>query len=98
LLASASRDFSLTGACGIPQSAIAITVNVTVTQSTAPGGLTIFAAGAANPGTSTINYSAGQTRANNAIVVPNGLGTVTVHCTQSSGSVQFILDVNGYFQ
>jgi hypothetical protein len=98
LLAGASRDFSLTGACGIPQSAIAITVNVTVTEPTAPGGLTIFAAGAPDPRTSTINYSAGQTRANNAIVAPNGAGAITVHCTQSSGNVQFILDVNGYFQ
>jgi hypothetical protein len=98
LLAGASRDFSLTGACGIPQSAIAITVNVTVTQPTAPGGLTIFAAGAANLGTSAINYSAGQTRANNAIVAPNNAGAVTVHCTQTSGNVEFILDVNGYFQ
>jgi hypothetical protein len=45
-----------------------------------------------------IDYSAGQTRANNAVVAPNSSGAITVHCTQSSGTVEFILDVNGYFE
>jgi uncharacterized repeat protein (TIGR03803 family) len=98
LQAGADRSFTLVGSCGIPQSAIAVSVNVTVTGSTAPGSLTIFAAGNPMPGTSTINFSAGQTRANNALVAPNSAGVMTVHCNQSSGTVQFILDVNGYFQ
>jgi uncharacterized repeat protein (TIGR03803 family) len=98
LQAGTYRDFPLAGACGIPQTAAAIAVNVTVTESTAAGGLTIFSAGAANPGTSTINYRAGQTRANNAIVSPNGAGVITIRCIQGSGTVQLILDVNGYFQ
>ena len=88
----------VTGACGIPASAIALAVNITVTQPSSGGSLTLFAAGIANPGTETIDYSAGQTRANNAVVSPNGAGTITVHCIQSSGTVEFILDVNGYFE
>jgi uncharacterized repeat protein (TIGR03803 family) len=98
LAAGANRDFSVTGACGIPSSAVALAVNVTVTQPTAAGSLTIFAAGNPMPGTSSINYSAGQTRANNAVVAPNSAGAMTVHCTQTSGTVQFLLDVNGYFR
>ena len=98
LQAGADRNFTLAGNCGIPQTAIAVSVNVTVTDPTAPGNLTIFAAGNPMPGTSSINYSAGQTRANNALVAPNGSGAMTVHCNQSSGTVQFILDVSGYFQ
>src|SRR5262249_9509554 len=72
--------------------------HVTVTQGSAPGSLTLFASGSSNPGTSTIDYSAGQTRANNAVVPLNGSGGLTVHCGQTSGTVHFILDVNGYFQ
>jgi uncharacterized repeat protein (TIGR03803 family) len=98
LAAGANRDFILTSACGVPASAVALAINVTVTQPTAAGSLTIFAAGSPMPGTSTINYSAGQTRANNALVAPNAAGAITVHCTQGSGTVQFILDVNGYFE
>jgi hypothetical protein len=98
LVAGANRDFVVTGACGIPETAVALAVNVTVAQPTAGGSLTIFASGTANPGTETIDYSAGQTRANNAVVAPNSSGAITVHCTQSSGSVEVILDVNGYFQ
>ena len=88
----------MTGACGIPETAVALAVNVTVTQSTAGGSLTLFASGTPNPGTETIDYSAGQTRANNAVVSPNGAGSITVHCTQSSGTVELVLDVNGYFE
>jgi len=97
LSAGANRDFSISAGCGVPPTAIAVAANVTVTQPTAAGNLTIVAAGTPIVGTSTINYRAGQTRANNAIVSPNS-GAITVHCAQSSGTVHFILDVNGYFQ
>jgi len=98
LQAGANRDFTLAGACGIPKSAASIAVNITVTEPGAPGSLTLFSAGSARPKTSTINYAAGQTRANNAILSPNSDGTITVRCAQSSGTVQFVLDVNGYYQ
>jgi hypothetical protein len=49
------------------------------------------------PATSVINYQAGQTRANNALL-SLGPGGVAVHCDQPSGTVQLILDVNGYYQ
>jgi hypothetical protein len=47
---------------------------------------------------STTNYALGQTRGNNAIVSLNRDGEVSVFVVQPSGSVHFILDVNGYFQ
>jgi len=47
---------------------------------------------------SSINYVAGQTRANNAIAPLNGLGELAVRCSQASGTAHFILDVNGYFE
>jgi hypothetical protein len=47
---------------------------------------------------SSINHVAGQTRANNAVATLNGLGELAVFCGQASGTVHFILDVNGHFE
>ena len=98
LAAGAVRTFILAGRCGIPATATAVSVNLTVTQPSEAGNLRVYPAGIPVPGASSINYAAGQTRANNAITPVNALGEVAVRCDQSSGSVHFILDVNGYFQ
>src|SRR5262249_17132224 len=92
------RDFLVTGICGIPLTAKALAINATVTQASSPGSISLFASSEAEPPGATIYYGAGKTRANNAIVAPNGSGTLTVKCNQASGDVHFILDVNGYFE
>ena len=97
LVANTDRLFRLVG-CGVPSSARAVAVNITVTQGSVAGSLTIYPAGEDLPGTSSINYGAGQTRANNGILALGVNGSVFVSCTQASGSVQFILDISGYFQ
>ena len=48
--------------------------------------------------TSAINYSAGQTRTNNAIIALDDQGRIAVFCGQATGTVDFILDVSGYFE
>jgi hypothetical protein len=88
----------MVGSCGIPPEADAIAVNVTVTQPTAPGHVTIYPLGIPLPLTSTINYSAGQTRANNAIVQVGVNGSIAATCAQASGTTHFIIDVIGYFR
>jgi hypothetical protein len=92
------RSFTVTGTCGIPATAKAVTVNLTVVAS-APGYLTLYPGDAATPGTSSINFSIGQVRASNAVLAlaGDGTGTLTV-LNGSSGSNHFILDVNGYLQ
>ena len=97
LLAGQSRTFSLAGQCGIPGSAQAVSVNVAVTQPTAAGNLRLYPAGTAAPSASSLNYSAGQTRANNAVIGLGASGQVAIRCTQASGTVHGILDVTGYF-
>lgn len=92
-----SRTFTLTGQCGVPSTAKAVSVNVTVTQSTAAGDLKLYASGGTLSVSTAMNYAAGQTRANNAVVAL-GSGGVIVQTDQPGGTVQFILDVNGYFQ
>jgi hypothetical protein len=96
-----TRSFPLTaGACGIPATAIAVSVNLTVVGAAAAGYLTLFPGDAPGPPlASNLNFSAGQTRANNAVVLlaTDGTGTVQVK-NGSVGAVHFVLDVNGYFQ
>jgi hypothetical protein len=95
--ASAERVVSVGGRCGVPTSARAVSVNLTVTQPTTAGNLALFPTGA-TPSTSTLNYGAGQTRGNNAVASLSSSAALSIRCTQASGSAHVILDVNGYFQ
>jgi hypothetical protein len=45
-----------------------------------------------------LNYSSGQTRANNAVVSLGAAGDIAVRCGQGSGTAHVVVDVNGYFQ
>jgi hypothetical protein len=97
---SSAITVPLTGApCGIPPAASTVSVNVTVTGPTAPGFLTLFPADGTRPLASTINFAAGQTRANNALLrlATDGSGAVKVF-NGSTGTVHVILDVNGHFE
>jgi hypothetical protein len=96
--AGADRVSALAGLCGIPLTAKAVSLNLTVTQPTAQGNVRMYPAGTSLPLVSTVNYAAGQTRANNTIAVLNALGQVAVRCSQPSGTVHVVLDVNGYFE
>ena len=98
LAAGAQRSVLFVTRCGVPVSAKSVAVNLAVTQPTAGGDLRLFAGGTAPPPTAAINYKAGQTRANNAVVALGPTGDLAVLCDQPSGSVQVILDVYGYFQ
>jgi Subtilase family/Calx-beta domain len=95
-----SRVFPVVGgACtAVPASATAVAFNVTITGPTATGNCRLYP-GPSMPQASTLNFSAGQTRANNAVVPLGAGGTVTVYCSGgTAGSVHLILDVSGYFE
>jgi hypothetical protein len=96
LSASATRTFAAAGTCGIPATARAISVNVTVTDGSAAGDIRVYPASTTVPPTSVINFAPGKTRANNAILSLSR-GNFTAHL-DSAGSVHMILDVNGYFE
>jgi hypothetical protein len=94
-----NRTFALAGVCGVPATAKTLSVNVTVTQPASAGFLAVSAADQQPGGTSTINFTAGQTVANNAMLRLSGEGSGSIDVLAgTSGTVQFILDVNGYFQ
>ncbi|HSD66742.1 MAG TPA: FG-GAP-like repeat-containing protein [Vicinamibacteria bacterium] len=97
LSAGAARTFPVAGRCGIPAWAKAVSLNVTVTQPSTAGHLRLFPGGTAVPQVSTLNFVAGLTRANNAVVKLGAGGDLSVFCMLGSGSAHVIVDVNGYF-
>ena len=109
LQASVARDFNVTGAipCGIPDTARAVAIIVTVVGPTQDGFLTLYPAGAAFPGTSTINFDAGTTALANGTLVAlrwNGSNAVEPSLRAVYGiaggtaTTHVVLDVTGYLE
>jgi hypothetical protein len=98
LSSGATRLFTLAGRCGVPAGADAVALNVTAINATGSGSLTLFPGDEAAPATSSINFSAGQNRANNAMIKLSDSGTLGVKpAVGGNGQVQVTLDVVGYF-
>lgn len=98
--ASETRTFDISGRCGVPDTALSLAVNVTVTGPGAAGELRIFPGNGISPypPASAISYAAGKTRANNDVVRLSTDGTATLKVQNvSAGGVHLILDVSGYF-
>ena len=81
--------------CGIPSSAVAYSLNVTVVPGPSLGFLTIWPAGEGQPVVSTMNSLDGRVKAN-AAIIPAGTptGSVSVYVTDTANVV---LDIDGYF-
>lgn len=77
---------------GIPATAKAAVVNLTITAPAAAGHLTAWGAGA-KPSASVVNYAAGQTIANQ-VVVPASNGTISV---ASHAQAHLVVDLAGYY-
>ncbi len=99
LAAQTERVFPVWGQCNVPPTAKAVVVNATATGSTGPGSFNLYAAfPAVVPPTSVLNFPAGVTRANNAVVGLDGAGQMAVFNAMASGTAHFVLDVVGYFE
>jgi len=98
LATDTDTPFQIAGQCGVASGARSVSVNVTVTQPTAAGHLRLYPSDQPRPTASVLNYRAGQTRANNAIVPLSALGGLAVYVKQASGTAHVIIDVNGYFE
>jgi Tol biopolymer transport system component len=89
------------GVCGVPSTARAVAINVTVLQAQGAGRLTLHPGNLSTPNTSTINFQPGQTLANNAILAlaSNGEGTLGITpVVTGGGTVHVIVDVSGWFE
>jgi len=98
LAAGQERILTLGGACDVPVTAQAVSINVTAVDATADGHLRIFPASTPRTTTSVVNFRAGLTRANNAIVRLGSGAAVTLFSGQPAGTVHVVVDVNGWFE
>ena len=87
----------VTGTGGVPASGVAAVVaNVTVTEPSAPGNLSVYPTGVARPTVSNVNFVGGQT-VPNLVTVPVGADGRIVLRNNSTGTTQVIVDVAGYY-
>jgi PKD domain len=100
LLSSTEPDvLTVAGADGgaIPSSGVsAVAVNLTVTGTTGNGLVAAYPDGTAYSGTSSINYAAGQTLSNFAIIPVGADGKIDL-ASAGVGRTELIVDVVGYF-
>jgi len=96
----ATTFFTLTGSCGVPAAAQTVSANVTIESPVAGGDVVIYPATLVSPpAVSTVSFRAGTTRANNAhlFLSSDGAGRVTLR-NNTNGSLNLVLDVNGYYR
>ncbi|HET9229620.1 MAG TPA: hypothetical protein VFR31_23265 [Thermoanaerobaculia bacterium] len=101
LASDAKALFDFHGVCGIPATARAVALNVTILQGSAAGYLTLYPGDVEPPYASAVSFKAGQTRANNAILplAYDGTGTLAaLPALAGGGTVHLILDVVGWFE
>ncbi|MFK0231653.1 PKD domain-containing protein [Streptomyces vinaceus] len=81
---------------GLPAGALGAALNVTATESTGPGFLTVYGYGTARPGASSLNTRPGDTVPNH-VTTPVGDGGRVCVSNSYGGSTHVITDLLGYF-
>jgi hypothetical protein len=98
LTANTPVTFQVTGQGGVPTNATAVTGNVTVTNSTNSWAVYMGPVATASPTTSTVNFKARQTKANNLTVALGVGGTLSATYLSFAGNTtDLIFDVTGYY-
>jgi hypothetical protein len=87
-------DVPVAGVLGVPLTATAAVINVTVTNTTAGSYLTVYPTGSAQPLASNLNWTAGKTVPNLVEIKLGTAGKLTVY--NAFGNTDVIFDVNGY--
>jgi hypothetical protein len=92
------RSFDVAGRGGVPDNAIAVTGNLTVTGQSAAGFLSLGPDPAPVPTNSTLNFPAGDSRANGVTVALGADGSLSVTYSAPAGAATHVVfDVTGYF-
>ncbi|MBV8520375.1 MAG: hypothetical protein JO197_23490 [Acidobacteria bacterium] len=94
----ATRNFQIRGFCGVPTTAKAVSLNVTVTQASQASWLAVWPSGTARPVVSMINFEPTDPALANGIIVGLSSATQDLSVYNNFGSVHVIIDVTGYFQ
>ncbi len=86
----------------IPSDAVAVTYNLTVTETVGGGFAAIYPADIAWPGTSAINWTTSGTTVANAGTIAIGdfagaVGAVEVFVEPAGSSTHYLIDITGYY-
>lgn len=97
------RSFDIRQACGVPDEAKAVALNVTVQVPSQKGHLRLYPSDLGSPPTvSNINFAGGETALANGAIVPladlNAADDLSVYTFMvAGGTTHLFLDVTGYF-
>jgi hypothetical protein len=93
--AGGTINLTVTGTAGVASDATAVALNVTVTDTTSASYLSLYPTGGARGSISNLNWVAGETVANSAIVPVGSAGQVSIY--NHTGRTDVVVDVDGYF-
>ncbi|MFN8021686.1 MAG: hypothetical protein U0Q03_09195 [Acidimicrobiales bacterium] len=96
LLGGTNFELTVGGRGGVPADAGTVVLNVTLTNPTASGYLTVWPTGQPRPNASNLNVVPGETRPN-LVIVPLGAGG-QVSMFLFSGAADVVVDVFGWFE
>jgi hypothetical protein len=88
-------NVAVAGEAGVPVDAIAVVVNVTVTNTSAASFLTVWPGDTTPPLASDLNWTAGRTLPNLVVVAVGDDGTINVR--NAFGGADVVIDVEGYY-
>lgn len=93
-VSTSGRTLSIAGANSVPADAGAVVLNVTAVAPDGPGFLTVYPCTAGVPGSSNLNFAAGQTIPNLVVVALDANGDA---CFRPNAATHVLVDLNGYF-
>lgn len=98
ILNNVPRSFRVKGSCGVPQSAQAVSLNVTIVGASTLSWVRLWPSGQTEPFVSNINFDPSFAALANGALVGLSANTNDLSVRNSEGTVHLILDVTGYFQ
>jgi peptidoglycan hydrolase-like protein with peptidoglycan-binding domain len=98
MLPGEARHGRIAGFGGVPANAVAVALNVTVTDPTSNGYIIIHSSDVARPNASNLNYTAGQTVANMVTTAIGADGDVIIFNGAASSTAHVIIDVAGWYE
>ena len=91
---SGTINVAVLGRAGVPTNATSVVLNVTATEPSGPGYLTVWPSGQPQPNASNLNYVSGQTVPNLVIVKIGAEGKISYYA--NTGRLNVIMDVLGF--
>jgi hypothetical protein len=90
-----TRHIVIIGLTGVASDANAVLLNVTAVAPTAGSFLKVYPDGISSPATSNLDFSAGQTTANMALVPIGADGSIDIY--NNAGNVDILVDIAGFY-